>query len=151
MLNSLSKPPNILVLTGLAVSIVGCFLPWAEFRWSSNQLVVYPETEIGMGLSLGVISFFGCTFAAFFQLVHQAGKRARFALAILLGSLIAMTCSGTWISELGAFEHSYGVYTTLYGADVTLLGSIIASATVTLFFTVKAEKTALLAQNTAKN
>jgi hypothetical protein len=53
LLNSLSKPPNILVLTGLAVSIVGCFLPWAEFRWSFNQLVAYPETEIGMQLTLG--------------------------------------------------------------------------------------------------
>jgi hypothetical protein len=62
-----------------------------------------------------------------------------------------MTCSGTWIIEPGAFEHSHGVYTALYGADITLIGSIIASAAVLLFLTVMAEKTVLLAQNTAKD
>lgn len=135
-----------MLLSGIVVGIIGCFLPWGKLNPLSYQLPFfwyYPTGEIRAGTWLfsGIYTLASLIFAGIFQLVFMSKKKLQMVFPVLAMTLIALSISGTWIAEPTAVEyHGVGTYTVLYGAYITSLSTIAVSATAFLYLVAVAEK-----------
>jgi hypothetical protein len=130
---------NVLMLTGIILGIVGCFLPWGRH----NPSMYYPwqDVRVGTWIFSGIYTFVILMFAAAFQLVFMIKKKLYMVFPVLVAVLIALFISVTWVQEPVALEYgSDGSYTVLYGVYVTLLGVTSVAIMAILHLTITAEK-----------
>ena len=145
---------NALMLSGIIVGIVGCFLPWGRNNLSPfyhpwiflyPQLGVEPEIEAAAGFSTLISLIFG----AIFQLVSIIKKKLYMIFPVLAAVLIALYASATWTQGAVAAELN-GTYTVLYGVYVTLLSITGVAAMAILHLAVTAEKQLSLGKSEQK-
>lgn len=143
-----AKILNTAIIIGIALGIAGCFLPWAQldsihapfFLWSG------PETRTGIWIFLGIYALIGLVFTAAFQTIFMVTRQSDSALIALMGGIGALFCAGAWILNPGTLEVTTASYSALYGAYVTLLGTIIVTSALLLSVTLGAERTVLSVQ-----
>lgn len=120
------KKISILVsVTGFVLSVSGLFLPWGEREWPPG-VMARPNYLLGIELTLGQFALIGCVVTAVSLLLFRI-RNQKYSIAFaLLGGLITMLCSLAWILNPGALALSgWPPYRVLYGAYVSLIGSIL--------------------------
>ena len=130
---------HAIILGGIVIGIIGCFLPWGKL----NPSLYYPWQDVRVGTLIlsGIYTFASLMFAAIFQMVFIAKKKLYMVFPVLATALVALFILETWIGEPVACEYSSGgSYTVLYGAYVTLVGIVVVSATAFLYLAIAAEK-----------
>lgn len=133
------KTWNAILFSGVVVGMIGCFLPWGKH----NPTVFNPWQDVRVGTLIfsGIYTFASLVFATAFQLVFIIKKSPYALLAMLATTLVALFVSGAWINEPAANEYGLdGTYTVLYGAYVTLLSTVVVSATAFLHLVIIVEK-----------
>lgn len=127
------KAWNVILFSGIAVGLIGCFLPWGiHNQWPEDM-------RVGTWLFPGILIFASLIVAAAFQLFFLVSGKAYMILAVLLTALVGFFVLVSWIGEPVANEYGVGgFYTVLYGAYVNLLGivDVVISAAAFLYFTV---------------
>lgn len=116
---------------GLVLNLGGLFLPWGERKWILG--IMGSDYFTGVKLTLGQIALVGCIVTAV-SLSYHILRNQRYSLIFaLLGELVTLICSLTWIINPGALIFSGWpvYYEALYGAYVTFIGSILVSANAT--------------------
>lgn len=128
------------VFIGLFLSISGVFLPWGKEEWGP-WYTADPRYLAGVLLLLGTIAMIGDVAAAVFMVLHLKRKQRYWLVSVFSGGLIALFCSLAWISNPDALKwywdwrQGYGLcltisspsYKVLYGAYISLAGSIVTS------------------------
>lgn len=132
---------NFANVSGLVLSISGVFLPWGK-RELVSHFMAWRVYLVGVQLLLGTIALMGGAVAAIFLLLHAKKKQRYWLVPVLLGGLITLFCSLVWISNPNAYawywdwHQEYGLvpfrtghipYKVLYGAYISLAGSITTS------------------------
>lgn len=118
-------------LIGLVLSLCGLFLPWAERKWI--PWIMGSDYLLGVELTLGQIALVGCIVTAVSLAYHILRNQRHSLIFALLGGLITVFCSLTWIISPGALVFSGWpvYYEALYGAYATLIGSVLVSINAT--------------------
>lgn len=118
-------------LIGLVLSLCGLFLPWGERKWI--PWIMGPDYLLGVELTLGQIALIGCIVTGVSLAYHILRNQRHTLTFALLGGLITLVCSLTWIIKPGALIYSgWSVYyEALYGAYATLIGSVLVSTNAT--------------------
>jgi hypothetical protein len=130
---------NVILLGGIGIGIIGCFLPWGRV----NPSFYYPWQDVRAGTWIfsGIYTLASLIFAATFKLFFMAKKKLYVNLVVLVTTLIAFFVLETWIRDPVVYEFGRdGTYTVLYGAYVTLLSVVAVSVTALLYLAVAAEK-----------
>jgi len=136
------KTWNAILFSGLVVGMVGCLLPWGKHN--PTLFNGWQDVKVGIEIfprAVGIYTFASLVFATAFQSVFITKKSPYALLAMLATTLIALFASGVWINEPVANEYSPdGTCTVLYGAYVTLLSTVVVSATAFLYLVAIVER-----------
>ena len=125
-------------VTGLFLSIVGVFLPWSEqgphLRTFTPDLL---HTVYGYELFLGIYALVGCAIDGASILFFKIGLKRLWCSVMLVGGLITLVCSLTWILAPGAVASSSFIYGipagSINGVHICLIGSILTSTVSILY------------------
>ena len=140
---------DVLIIVGIIIGIIGCFLPWGGF----NSPSWFPELEPKTGTDFlsGIYTLYGFTSVAVFQLVFMLNRKVYSVFAVLILGLVTLSISGNWI--LHPDHYGYGrliPYTVLHGAYVTLLGALIVSGMALRYIAATARKQLSLSKSKQK-
>jgi hypothetical protein len=115
---------------GLILNVLGLFLPWAE---ASLKPYLIREGSPILGIDTHVGGFFssiGVVVAVVSWVLVMARKPKPLLALAVGGGIWIMTCAWAWIVSpgtlFGATLASWAVYTTSYGAYVSLAGGALA-------------------------
>ena len=116
---------NVILFSGIAVGLIGCFLPW-------GQHVFWQDIRVGIRIIPGIIVFASLIVAVVFQLFFLISGKSSMILVVLCTALVGFFVLITWIGDPVAREYGSSrflvllpnFYTVLYGAYVTLLGIV---------------------------
>jgi len=118
---------DVALFFAVVAAIIGCFLPWGKLNPSPYD--PSQDVRVGTWLFPGIYTSASLVFATIFQLVLMIKKKPYVILAVLATTLVASFVTGTWILHPTAREYGLGgTYTVLYGAYITLVSSLVASA-----------------------
>jgi hypothetical protein len=134
---------NVILFSGIAVGLIGCFLPWGKH-------VFWQDIRVGTWIIPGIFVLASLIVAAVFQLFFLISGKWSMILVILLSAIVGFFILGMWVVNPVANEYGseYGIpnfYTVLYGAIVTLLGivDVVISTVGFLYLRVIREKQGL--------
>lgn len=132
---------NVILFSGIAVGLIGCFLPWGKLGY------VGPVRVGTTWLFPGFLIVVSLILAAVFQLFFLVSGKSYLILVVLLTGLVGFFISIMWIGNPVANE-PWGYrsfYTVLYGAYTSLVGivDVIISAAGFLYLKVIREKQGL--------
>jgi hypothetical protein len=138
---------DVVIIGGIIIGIIGCFLPWG--RLNPSQFQPGQDVRAGTVILSGIYTFMGLTTAAMFQLVFMVKRKVYMIFVVLISGLVALFVSGSWI--LQPFEYGgSGTYTVLFGAYAALLGAIAVSGMAFLYIAATAEKQRSLSKSKQK-
>lgn len=130
-----TKILGLVSIIGAVVGAIGCCLPWFCETSSSSYVFLYPGPRVlvGINFELGKFAFLGCIVAFFSQLVLVLRKKDYMVFVTLTGGFVAFSCSDAWIPNpiiyvagFTNFEILYGIYVTLIGTGMILVGTILS-------------------------
>jgi hypothetical protein len=126
---------DVLIIGGLIIGIVGCFLPWR----GRDSMPLWVYFEAGTMIFPGTYTLMCLISAAMFQLFFMIKRKVYMIFVELISGLVALFVSGNWI--LQSFEYGgSGTHTVLYGAYVALLGAMIVLGMAFLYIAATAKK-----------
>lgn len=115
------------IVIGVVLSVFGLFLPWG--KQESIPVMEQGRLFLGVELILGQFALLGCVITAAALLFFGAGKKKYSRCFMLLGGLITLAGSLTWIVNLGALALSgWFLYKIVFGVYVSFAGSLLTSA-----------------------
>lgn len=120
-------------VTGFFLSILGVFLPWGQpgaYAYAYGFL----RTLLGLELVVGTFALVGSVVNGASLFFFRLGHKMVWCAVMLLGGLITLVSSLTWILIPGILAPvGYTTYTVLFGTYICFTGSVLTSTAAILY------------------
>ena len=145
MLGAKTKIQKILSFAsalGTVLSLLGLFLPWGALTSPPGWMVRIPDQVLGFEVLIGDLALAGCllSLSALVLNFSRPNRFIKFAFAgetcVVLFSLLWIVDSHNlsliWVRDLGLIFLGNAYWTLMYGAYVSLMGSLITLSAISI-------------------
>lgn len=136
--NRLQKSLSLVSVLGTVLSVMGLFLPWGTLTWPSGVFGVGLNQVSGFDFLIGDFALAACLLSILF-LILDFRKPKSYVKLVFAGETVVAFFSLLWILESRYLPWSWNLtyfspayYAPMYGAYVSLIGSLIALSAIAI-------------------